>query len=179
MKNLQQQLTQYASYHRDPRNIATHFVGIPFIVVAISILFSRFGYEVQGLWLSPAAVLFALSGLYYLVLDKFLGLVMALFLAGVVWIGAVFAHVELATWFGWGAGLFVVGWLFQFIGHYYEGKKPAFVDDVMGLVIGPLFVVAEALFAVGAMPGLKAAIEAEVGGVAMHRKDMEQSEGHL
>jgi uncharacterized membrane protein YGL010W len=43
----------------------------------------------------------------------------------------------------------VVGWVIQFVGHYYEGRKPAFVDDITGLIIGPLFVVAEAAFLMG------------------------------
>lgn len=53
MKNLVDHLSQYASYHRDPRNIATHFVGIPMIVLAVTILLSRPGWEVAGMWLSP------------------------------------------------------------------------------------------------------------------------------
>ena len=35
MKSLEENLTQYAAYHRDRRNIATHFFGIPLIVFAI------------------------------------------------------------------------------------------------------------------------------------------------
>lgn len=62
-----------------------------------------------------------------------------------------------------GVGLFVVGWVFQFVGHYFEGKKPAFVDDLMGLVIGPLFVVAEILFLIGFFEDLKASIEQHAG----------------
>ena len=62
-----------------------------------------------------------------------------------------------------GVGLFVVGWVFQFVGHYFEGKKPAFVDDLMGLVIGPLFVVAEILFLIGFFKDLKASIEQHAG----------------
>ncbi|MDP1165166.1 Mpo1-like protein, partial [Klebsiella pneumoniae] len=49
---------------------------------------------------------------------------------------------------GWlviGVGSFVVGWVFQFVGHYYEGRKPAFVDDLVGLLVGPMFVVGEAM----------------------------------
>jgi Predicted membrane protein len=42
-----------------------------------------------------------------------------------------------------------VGWIIQFIGHYYEKKKPAFMDDVIGLAIGPLFVLAEFVFLLG------------------------------
>lgn len=47
------------------------------------------------------------------------------------------------------AGVFFVGWVLQFIGHYFEGKKPAFVDDLIGLAIGPLFVLVELLFVLG------------------------------
>ncbi len=34
------------------------------------------------------------------------------------------------------AGLFSVGWTFQFVGHAFEGKKPSFVEDKRALVIG-------------------------------------------
>lgn len=46
-------------------------------------------------------------------------------------------------------GIFVVGWVFQVVGHFYEKKKPAFMDDVIGLAIGPLFVLAEMVFMFG------------------------------
>ena len=35
MRTLEENLTQYAAYHRDRRNIATHFVGVPMIVFSI------------------------------------------------------------------------------------------------------------------------------------------------
>ena len=38
---LTQQLAKYAAYHRDRRNIATHFIGIPMIVLAVAVLLSR------------------------------------------------------------------------------------------------------------------------------------------
>ena len=34
------------------------------------------------------------------------------------------------------AGLFSVGWGFQFVGHVFEGKKPSFVEDKRNLLIG-------------------------------------------
>jgi uncharacterized membrane protein YGL010W len=54
----------------------------------------------------------------------------------------------------------VIGWAIQFVGHYFEGKKPAFVDDIMGLMIGPLFVAAELAFLLGLRQELKQQIEA-------------------
>ena len=62
-----------------------------------------------------------------------------------------------------GIGFFVVGWLIQFIGHWYEGRKPAFVDDLVGLLVGPMFVTAELLFALGWNRPLLATIEQRAG----------------
>ena len=33
-------------------------------------------------------------------------------------------------------GLFVVGWILQFIGHYFEGKPPEFMKDYRFLFVG-------------------------------------------
>ena len=74
-------------------------------------------------------------------------------------VGRDIAALPTSLWLSWSIGLFVVGWVFQFIGHYFEGRKPAFVDDIMGLAIGPLFVVAEVVFMLGFRKDLKAAVE--------------------
>jgi uncharacterized membrane protein YGL010W len=65
--------------------------------------------------------------------------------------------------------IFVVGWTLQYWGHYFEGMKPAFYDDVMGLAIGPLFVLAEAFFLLGAKPELRRYIEERVGPTVARR----------
>src|SRR5262249_21384898 len=57
------------------------------------------------------------------------------------------------AWLPAGIGLFVVGWVLQFIGHYFEGRKPAFVDDLIGLLVGPLFIAAETAFMLGLRHG--------------------------
>ncbi len=151
MRNLVDQLSQYAAYHRDARNIATHFVGIPMIVVAVAVLLSRpvLADLPLGVMLSPALAVVLITSLYYLRLDLRFGLAMAAWLALSLWAGQWAAAQATAVWFGWGVGLFVVGWAIQFVGHIFEGRKPAFVDDLMGLIIGPLFLVAEAAFAFG------------------------------
>jgi uncharacterized membrane protein YGL010W len=69
----------------------------------------------------------------------------------------------LATWLAWGLGCFVAGWIIQFIGHYYEGKKPAFADDVVGLLVGPMFVVLEMLALVGLFKDLMVQVDAHAG----------------
>ena len=145
MKSLVDHLSQYAAYHRDPHNIATHFVGIPLIVIAVATLLSR----PQWAGVSPAILVMVASAIFYLRLELRLGLLMTLLLALTVWLGHALAGLGTAAWLGWGIGLFVVGWVFQFVGHYYEGRKPAFIDDVTGLIVGPLFVVVELGFLLG------------------------------
>ncbi len=159
MKTLLDHLSQYAAYHRDSRNIVTHFLGIPMIVLAVTIFLSRPGALFGGMWLSPASAVALASALFYWRLDRRFGLVMAALLGLCLWISAGLAQQSTALWLGWGAGLFVAGWIIQFIGHYYEGRKPAFIDDVTGLIIGPLFVVAELAFLLGLRKPLQQAIE--------------------
>ena len=146
MKTLTDHLTQYAAYHQDSRNVVTHFVGIPMIVLAVTILLSRPQWSAAGLDLSPAVLVALGSTWFYTRLDARFGVAMAVLLAAALAASQWFAAQSTSVWLGWGIGLFVVGWAFQFVGHYYEGKKPAFVDDLIGLLVGPLFLVAEVAF---------------------------------
>ncbi|WP_411369203.1 Mpo1 family 2-hydroxy fatty acid dioxygenase [Pseudidiomarina salilacus] len=160
MKTITDHLAGYAAYHRDRRNIATHLVGIPMIVIAIQILLSRPLWEMGAWFITPALVVAILASVFYLALDRPLGILMAVLLALTVLLGNQVAALSTTVWLSWGIGLFVVGWVFQFIGHYFEGKKPAFVDDIMGLAVGPLFVVTEVVFMLGLKRDLHQAIEA-------------------
>ncbi len=164
-------MARYAAYHRDRRNIATHFVGIPLIVFAVGALLARPALALGNWLLTPAAVVWALSSLWYLtrgnlVLGVSTSLVNLLLIAAAVPLGLL----DTSAWLAWSLGAFVVGWALQFIGHYYEGKKPAFVDDLRGLLIGPMFVVGEALFALGWGKPLLAEIESRVG--PTHLRDL-------
>ena len=157
-------MTKYAAYHRDRRNIATHFVGIPLIVFAVGGLLSRPHFIVGGLELTPAALLWAASTLWYLSRGN-LALGVATSVANLLLILAALPLGQLDTvaWLGWSVGAFVVGWAIQFLGHYYEGRKPAFVDDLRGLLVGPMFLVAEVQMAVGLQRDVRAAVIAGAG----------------
>ncbi|MDX1368874.1 DUF962 domain-containing protein [Pseudomonas sp.] len=163
MKTLVDHLAQYAAYHRDRRNILSHFIGIPLIVLAVAVLLSRPGLELAGLWLSPATLSALAAAAFYLRLDLRFGLLMAALLWLCLWAGALLALQSTALWLSSGLALFIIGWIIQFVGHYYEGRKPAFVDDVMGLLIGPLFVAAEAAFLLGLRKEVEQAVVQRAG----------------
>ena len=170
MKSLVDHLSQYAAYHRDPRNIASHFIGIPLIFVAVAVLLSRPGWPVGTVLGSPALLVAVASAWFYLRLELRLGVLMTVLLGLAVWLGQVLAAQSTWVWLGSGLGMFVVGWVIQFVGHYYEGRKPAFIDDLTGLIVGPLFVVVEAGFLLGLRGELKRAIEERAGPVALRNQ---------
>lgn len=167
MKTLIDHLSQYADYHRDPRNIHTHFVGVPMIMFAVVVLLSRPTWAVGELPVTPALFCALASSVFYLRLDTRFGLAMAAILAAMLAVAQWFAVQSMAVWLAAGIGLFAVGWVIQFVGHYYEGRKPAFVDDLVGLIVGPLFVVAEWAFALGLRKEVQAAIEERSGPVRL------------
>jgi uncharacterized membrane protein YGL010W len=170
VKSLEENLTQYAAYHRDRRNIATHFIGVPMIVFAIILALATVAIPVGTFTLTLAAVLAIVSCAYYLKLDLALGVTMLVVLF-LMCAGAseITARSSTGAALAWALGIFVVGWAIQFLGHKFEGMKPAFFDDVMQLMIGPLFVCAEAFFLLGAKPALRRYIEDRVGPTVARR----------
>ena len=163
MSPLVKQLSNYATYHRDQRNIATHFFGVPMIFVAVISFLSRPVFELGGVGVAPVMLVGLLVAIFYLRLELRFGLVMIGAIVGAALIGRQLASLSTAAWLISSAALFVVGWVIQFIGHYYEGKKPAFVDDLVGLLVGPVFVTAELGFKLGLRKDLERDIEAIAG----------------
>jgi uncharacterized membrane protein YGL010W len=167
MRTLEQHITQYAAYHRDQRNINTHFVGIPMIVFGAILAFAQISLgPVHAGWLVALAAM-----IYYLILDRPLGFAMVIYLFITTAIASlVTAKTSQSGGLIIAAVVFVLGWALQFLGHKYEGVKPAFVDDIMGLAIGPLFLMTEFFFMLRLKSTLKKYVEDRVGPV-MARRD--------
>lgn len=160
-------MVQYAHYHRDRRNIATHLVGIPLIFLSIGVLLLGPTRSVAGQTLTLAWAMWAVTSLWYLSRgDLLLGLatsvVNGVLIAAAHEVPPLAQALGLAVWQA-GLGLFVIGWVFQFIGHYFEGRKPAFVDDLVGLLVGPMFVVGELLMWAGLLQRMRMDIERQAG----------------
>ena len=160
-------MVQYAHYHRDRRNIATHLVGIPLISLSIGVLLLSPAWSVAGQTLTLAWAMWALTSLWYLSRgDLLLGLATSVvngaLIAAAHEVPPLAQALGLAVWQA-GLGLFFIGWVLQFIGHYFEGRKPAFVDDVVGLLVGPMFVVGEVLMSAGLLQRMRIDIERQAG----------------
>lgn len=144
------QLSTYAAYHRDPRNRATHFVGVPSITFAVLAAGSFVSLATIGpLPVTLATVLAVSVMIYWMLLDPPLGALASLLHVPLIWL----AHrtVEQGVAAGWTviAITFVGGWAFQLVGHAIEGRRPALVDNLLQVFIAPLFLVTEAVRALG------------------------------
>jgi uncharacterized membrane protein YGL010W len=139
----QRQLATYASYHRDGRNRATHFIGIPLIVFSLFIPLAWLRFELGGYTISVGLLVGLAALALWIKLDWAIGLAMVLVLVPMWYLGERIAAMGMTT--GWivFALAFVGGWVFQLVGHVFEGKRPALVDNLFQALIGPMFLMAE------------------------------------
>jgi uncharacterized membrane protein YGL010W len=155
MKTLEEQMSFYAAYHQDARNKATHFVGVPAIVLSLMIPLSWLRIDA----VSAAMVITAALLAYYLALDIWLGLAMCAVMGALVWLGQTIADQGAVAGWSWFAALFVGGWILQLVGHVFEGRKPALADNLFQIFVAPIFLCAELFFALGYKPRLHSAVE--------------------
>jgi uncharacterized membrane protein YGL010W len=137
---LRAHFADYASFHGTAGNKACHYVGIPLIVIALLALLARVPlFAVGGFTVTLAEVALVVVTAYYLTLDAVLAAIMLAASVGLLMLGR-----PMPVWAA--AALFVLGWIFQFIGHYvYEKRSPAFYRNLAHLLVGPLWIVAKAV----------------------------------
>lgn len=118
----------YAQYHTHPLNRLCHAAGIPLIMLCVV------------RWTQSGGSLFPWAALVlplYAVWDSGLAFLMALTILGMA---ALAPHLGAPLVFG----LFVLGWLFQFIGHgVFEKRSPAFMTNLVHLLVGPMWILGE------------------------------------
>ncbi|WP_419832418.1 DUF962 domain-containing protein [Endozoicomonas atrinae] len=128
MKTIEQWFSEYGESHQNKTNKLIHWICVP------SILFSIVGI----VWaFSPVAAwaLMAITMLFYFKLSFKLSLAMiVVFAVSAALSQALGAYVLQAS-----IAIFIVAWIFQFIGHKVEGKKPSLFEDLQFLLIGPLW----------------------------------------
>ncbi|MCF8246221.1 MAG: DUF962 domain-containing protein [Saprospiraceae bacterium] len=140
-KQIDTLLDKYGESHQNAINKLIHWVCVP------SIMFSLFGllyaipfFTERSLYANWATYALVFALIYYMRLSKpmFFGFIL---IGGAMVYGADSIYqttlgdakmLALISLF-----IFVVAWIFQFIGHKIEGKKPSFLEDLQFLLIGP------------------------------------------
>ncbi|EGR0751496.1 DUF962 domain-containing protein [Vibrio vulnificus] len=140
MRSLEQWLDAYGESHQNSTNQKIHTFAVPGIFFSIVAL----------IWSLPSLPLpvLSLNWVWVVALPVwwfYYRLSLSVFL---MMLGYTLASIALA----WSVellgmpiaemavGLFIVLWIFQFVGHKIEGKKPSFFEDLKFLLIGPVWV---------------------------------------
>lgn len=146
----------YAAYHQDLRNRLTHFVGVPAIMFAILIPMGWWRFSIAEFEISLAMVFAGSVLVYYYLLDIALGVALTVVVVLLLWLTeTVASRLTVAE----GAWVFVIsflgGWIFQLVGHAFEGRRPALVDNFWQVFVAPIFLMAEVFFALGLKQDVK------------------------
>jgi uncharacterized membrane protein YGL010W len=160
MKSFIEQAQFYAAYHQNRQTRNTHMLGVPLIILALMIFLGFVKITVTGVFATNlASLLTVLVLIYYFRLMWQLALALTPIMLILLLIANWFSQdgpTPLGVWSF--IIFFAIGWGLQFYGHYLEGKRPAFMDNVGQTLIAPLYLVAELLFMAGYMHSLKAQI---------------------
>ncbi|MFT4681543.1 MAG: YGL010W-like membrane protein [Flavobacteriales bacterium] len=152
MSNTERLFRLYGESHQNKTNKLIHWIFVPLIFVSvIGLLWSvKLGDStIFGIPMNVAMVISPLVMIYYFrmnfriaigmllltFLSFFFAEVVEIFVAGRLWM------VMLA--------LFIVSWVFQFIGHGIEGKKPSFSQDLQFFLVGPAWILGALYRALG------------------------------
>ncbi|HSW11910.1 MAG TPA: Mpo1-like protein [Solimonas sp.] len=146
MRSLKQFLDEYQKSHQNPVNAWIHYLCVPAIFFSTLALlwlipvgrWLGLSAEVAP-WVNPVTILAPLTALFYLRLSAGSLLAMALwFAASIAGILGIQAAGQSLLWIG--VAVWLVSWAVQLVGHKIEGAKPSLADDLVFLLIGPLFV---------------------------------------
>lgn len=144
MRKIDLLFAEYAESHRNSTNKLIHWICVPLIFWTIlgfiSIIPSKsigFRYIGEISYISFAAI--ALVTIFYTRLSFLIGFIMFF----VMILMESFAYginirFEEKSWMVYLA-VFVITWIFQFVGHKIEGKKPSFLKDLQFLLVGPIW----------------------------------------
>src|SRR5256885_290553 len=131
MRDIRAYFADYGAFHQTAGNRACHKIGIPLIMLSLLGMLAR--VTLVGRF-DAAMLLVIIAEIVYLTLEWRLALAMLL-------VSAAFYIAGAAMPFWVNVALFVLGWIFQFVGHsVYEHKQPAFFRNFVHLLVGPLWI---------------------------------------
>ncbi len=133
---LQEWLNAYGVSHKNKTNILIHKFCVPAILWSVIVLLSVIPTPLffKGFNFAHLVAIIALVFYFSLGLKPFLLMCVQLSIA-------FFSLQFIDESWQLGLGVFVIAWIFQFIGHKIEGAKPSFIDDLKFLLIGPLWII--------------------------------------
>jgi uncharacterized membrane protein YGL010W len=144
MRKIDTFFNEYAQSHQNQTNKNIHWVCVPLIfwsILGFISLIPSAGFTFPKIGFVSYITLMGivLISLFYARLSlKIAGYMLVVLAIFVVTNAAVNTYLYNDALYVY-AIVFVVSWVFQFIGHKIEGKKPSFLKDLQFLLIGPIW----------------------------------------
>lgn len=143
-KTIDQWFEEYSESHQNPVNKLIHWVCVPGIFLVIIALLWTIPLPAamaEVPYLNWATLAMIIPGVFYFRLSPKLFIGLALFILVCVYAINWYVQANIASLLWTAVIAFIVLWIFQFIGHHIEGKKPSFFKDIQFLLIGPAWVI--------------------------------------
>jgi len=139
LKTTQWYLEKYGESHTHPTNVLIHKIFVPLIMFSVIGILWAIPMPSDYPWfINPGMALVVLALGFYSSMGLMILLPMILIVAPMIYGNFVLSSSPLFLKIN--LAIFVVGWIFQFVGHKIEGKKPSFIEDLLFLLVGPVWV---------------------------------------
>lgn len=175
MSTFSKEMAFYTAYHQESTNIWIHVFGVPLITFSVFVPLHWLAFDMAGLTISAATLLYLYSVQYYLRTDLLFGTV-ATALYGVLLYAA---HHAAQLGYLPGIAIFaagqIIGWTSQIWGHlHFEKNRPAFFENIyQSFISAPLFIVADVFFHLGLRRDLQQDIQRELAASGRLREDLQ------
>ncbi len=144
MRKIDQLFAEYAASHQNKTNKAIHWICVPLIFWTIIGFISlipapHFCARYFGCISIVSLIAIALVTVFYFRLSWRISIIMIfLMLLMEHFAYAINIHFKENSWIVY-LSIFIITWIFQFVGHKIEGKKPSFLKDLQFLLVGPIW----------------------------------------
>ena len=144
MRTIDEWLTLYGRDHQNPTNKLIHWICVPVILFTVFGLLMSIPFPlVLNGWINFATIVFAFALIFYFRLSMpiFIGMLVIgylMFFGNRLMDTHILPGIGLKLW-QFSLIVFIIAWIFQFIGHKIEGQKPSFIEDLQFLLIGPIW----------------------------------------
>ncbi len=143
-------LTGYAAAHQHPFNVAVHLIGIPIIMLGVSIPLTWVAIEIGDFRFTLAQGLVVGIFAFYMTLDSVFALVFLIFGLIIAYLASLIGTMDHSTAGMIAAAAFFGGYLAQFVGHAVEKSMPVLVKHpIQANLAAPFFTIVEIFHILG------------------------------
>ena len=126
MRTVEILFERYGEFHRNSANKTIHWICVPLIV-----------WSLLGMLWSASPIVACIAVAASMAFYAWLSLPIAVGMLGVIALMVYPLTLLGSRTLVVSVGVFVAAWIGQFIGHVLEGRKPAFLEDIRSLLVGP------------------------------------------